>query len=182
MPRAADYLCPLMFSALPEVVDAWRMVAGGRVFQGSMPLSAMPRLAESLADTQGECKYEVEFGKDEFGIAFVAIRASAELPLTCQRTLERFALPVQVDQVMGLIRDEREEASLPPGYEPVLVPEDGRMNAAELVEDEMILAVPVVPVKPGTEAVEAHWPAVEAEPEEERPNPFAALSALKKQQ
>ena len=171
-----------MFSALPEVVDAWRMVAGGRVFQGSMPLSAMPRLADSLVDTQGECRYEVEFGKDEFGVAFLAIRAEAGLPLICQRTLERFELPVQVDQRMGLIRDEREESSLPPGYEPVLVPEDGRLHAVELVEDELILAIPVVPVKPGTEAVEGHWPAVEAEPEEERPNPFAALSALKKQQ
>ena len=87
-----------MFSALPEVVDAWRMVAGGRVFRGVAPLSAMPRLAESLADTQGECTYEVEFGKDDFGIAFMAIRAQAGLPLTCQRTLERFELPVQVEQ------------------------------------------------------------------------------------
>ena len=171
-----------MFSALPEVVDAWRMVAGGRVFKGTVPLSAMKRLADSLADTQGECTYEVEFGKDDFGIAFMAIRAEAGLPLICQRTLERFALPVQVEQRMGLIRDEREESSLPEGYEPVLVPEDGHMRASELVEDELILAVPVVPVKPGTEAVEAHWPAPDAEPEEERPNPFAALSALKKSQ
>jgi uncharacterized protein len=168
-----------MFTALPEVVDAWRMVAGGRVFSGSLPLASLPRLVTSLADEQGQCSYEVEFGRDEFGISFVEIRAQAALPLTCQRTLERFELPVQVDQRMGLIRDEREEASLPPGYEPVLVGEDGRLNAIELIEDELILAVPVVPVKPGTEAVEALWPAAPEETEEERPNPFAALSALK---
>ena len=33
------------------------------------------------------------------------------------------------------------------------------LRPAELVEDELILAVPVVPVMPGTEAMERDWPA-----------------------
>ena len=68
----------------------------------------------------------------------------------------------------------------PPGYEPVLLDLDARIKAADLIEDELILALPVVPVKPGTEAVEAQWSSAEAEDEEDvRPNPFAALSSLK---
>ena len=50
------------------------------------------------------------------------------------------------------------------------------------LEDELILAVPVVPVKPGSEAVERDWPATQAEQDEftqSSANPFAALSALK---
>jgi uncharacterized protein len=169
-----------MSVALPESVDAWRMVATGRIFEGSLPLAALPRLTPSLADAEGHCVYRVEFGRDEFGVAFCDIRAEAALPLICQRTLDRFELPVLVEQRIGLLRDERDEAGLPPGYEPVLPPEDGRMHPAELIEDELILAVPVVPVKPGSEAVEVHWAATEEEEaEEERPNPFAALSALK---
>jgi uncharacterized protein len=171
-----------MSVAMPESVDAWRMIASRRIFEGSLPLAAFPRLLPSLADERGDCAYRVEFGKDEFGVAFCDIRAEASLPLVCQRTLERFELPVLVEQRVGLVRDEREEAGLPPGYEPVQMPEDGRLAPAELIEDELILAVPVVPVKPGSEAVEAHWAGtdpVEEEAEEERPNPFAALSALK---
>lgn len=164
---------------MPEVVDAWRMVASGRLFSGALPLASMQRLAESLADTEGSCEYRVEFGRDEFGAAFVELVADVALPLTCQRTLERFALPVHVEQRLGLIRDEREEAGLPPGYEPLLLAEDARLNPAELIEDELILAIPVVPVKPGTEAVEIEWTEAEEEAEDERPNPFAALSALK---
>ena len=170
-----------MSVALPESVDAWRMVASGRIFQGRVPLARLLRLQPSLADDAGECIYRVEFGRDEFGVAFCDIQAEAALPLICQRTLDRFELPVQVSQRLGLLRDEREEAGLPPGYEPVLLPEDGRLDAAELIEDELILAIPVVPVKPGSEAVDAHWvdAGAEEEPEEARPNPFAALSALK---
>lgn len=169
-----------MSVALPESVDAWRMVAAGRIFEGGLPLAALPRLTPSLADAAGHCVYRVEFGRDELGVAFCDIQAEAVLPLVCQRTLDRFELPVRVEQRIGLVRDERDEAGLPPGYEPVQPPEDGRLNPIELIEDELILALPVVPVKPGSEAVEAHWAATEEkEAEEERPNPFAALSALK---
>lgn len=166
-------------SALPEVVDAWRMVNARRVFEGRLPLVALPRLSESLFDSDGAVDFRIEFGRDEFGVAFADLQVEAALPLTCQRTLERFELPIRVEQRMGLIRSERDEASLPPGYEPVLLPEDARLNPAELIEDELILAVPVVPVKPGTEAIETHWVEVEEEIEDERPNPFAALSALR---
>ena len=169
-----------MSVALPESVDAWRMVAARRIFEGSLPLASLPRLVPSLADESGECRYRVEFGRDEFGVAFCEIQAEAAVPLVCQRTLETFALPVRIEQRIGLVKDEREEAGLPPGYEPVQPPEDGRIHPAELIEDELILALPVVPVRPGSEAVEGHW-AGDAEPEaeDERPNPFAALSALK---
>lgn len=169
-----------MSVALPESVDAWRMVASRRIFEGSLPLAALPRLVASLADDAGECRFRIEFGRDEFGVAFCEIRAEGAMPLVCQRTLERFELPVQVEQRIGLVRDERDEAGLPPGYEPMQPPEDGRVNPVEMIEDELILALPVVPVKPGSEAVEGLWSGgAEQEPEDERPNPFAALSALK---
>jgi uncharacterized protein len=180
MTRRSQYLSPLMSNALPDVVDAWRMVNARRIFVGQLPLAAMTRLADSLSDTQGDCRYQVEFGRDEFGVAFIGIEAETALPLICQRTLERFEFPVQISQRIGLIRDEREEAGLPPGYEPVLLDLDARMKPADLIEDELILAVPVVPVKPGTEAIDAQWSSAEAEDEEDvRPNPFAALSSLK---
>ena len=64
---------------------------------------------------------------------------------------------------------------------PVRIPAERRLAAAttdaELVEDELILAVPVVPVAPGTEAVERDWTA--SEEEVQRASPFSALSALK---
>jgi uncharacterized protein len=87
-------------------------------------------------------------------------------------------MPVQIVQRLGLIRDEADEAALPPGYEPLLMPEDGMLRPSEMVEDELILAVPVVPVAPGSEAVERDWPVPAAE--SEQASPFAALAALKK--
>lgn len=155
------------------------MVAARRGLEGRLPLSALTRLRDSLADTEGDVRFALEFDSDSLRVPYVELRIDAELPLTCQRSLERFLLPVNIVQRLGLIRDEADEAALPPGYEPLLMPEDGQLRTVELIEDELILAVPVVPMMPGTDAVEGDWPAPDEE-QEPRANPFAALSALKK--
>ena len=163
---------------LPPVLDAWRMVSAKRRFEGRLPLSGMPRLGEGLVDAEGDCRYVMEFGRDAvLDLPFVELHIEAELPLQCQRTLERFLHPVSLFQRLGLLTDEAQESALPEDMEPFLLDVGGEMHPAELVEDELILAVPVVPTMPGTEAMERDWPAEEAE--QERANPFAALAALK---
>jgi len=171
-----------MSTDVPEILDAWRMVAARRGFTGRLPLSSMPRLRDALLDGKGEVAFALQFDRDALQVPYVELRIDAALPLQCQRTLQRFELPVAIVQRLGLIAaggDEAvEEAALPEGYEALQVPVDGMLRPAELVEDELILAVPVVPVKPGSEAVERDWP-VQAD-EELRANPFAALKDLKK--
>jgi len=154
------------------------MVAARRGVEGRLPLSSMARLRDSLAGTEGDVHFAVDFDHDALKVPYAELRIEAELPLLCQRSLQRFLLPVRIVQRLGLIRSEADEAALPDGYEPLLMPADGMLHVADLVEDELILAVPVIPVMPGSEAVERDWPA--SEEEVERANPFAALSALKK--
>ncbi|MCB1554295.1 MAG: DUF177 domain-containing protein [Xanthomonadales bacterium] len=169
-----------MSAGVPSTVDVWRAIGARRQFDGQAPLSAFKRLGESLADDEGRCSFSLQFDRDRFQTAVVRLDAEAALPLICQRTLKRFLLPVRVEQTLGLIRTEAEEASLPPGVEPLLVPADGEMALLDLVEDELILALPVVPVDPDGEVEWSGEDEVEeAEAEPQRENPFAALSALK---
>lgn len=164
------------------VVDAWRAVAGRRVFRGRTGLAAMSRLAPMLAEARGECEYGIEFVRDPLAGDCVDLRVDAELPLQCQRTLERFGFGVRIAQRLGLLRSEDEEAALPAGVEPVLVPADGKLNLLELIEDELILAVPAIPVKPGSEPVALQLPPAERGQvqTETAASPFAVLAALKK--
>lgn len=168
-----------MSAEMPEILDAWRMVAARREFDGRIALSALPRLRDALSGAEGDVAFALGFDRDALRIPYVELRIDADLPLQCQRSLQRFLFPVRIVQRLGLIRDEAEEAALPEGYEPLPLPEDGALRPLELVEDELILAIPVVPVMPGSESVERDWP-VSAE-EEVRANPFAGLAALKKQ-
>ena len=153
------------------------MVSARRVLEGELPLASLSRLRDLLADAEGVVRYRVEFGRDVLQVPFAKVWIEAGLPLTCQRSLQAFVQPVVVEQSLGLIRDESDEAALPPGYEPLLVPEDGRIVPVELVEDELILAVPAVPVEPGSAAIDAEWRA--GEEELAAANPFSALAALK---
>lgn len=164
---------------VPEVLDAARMVAARRQFEGVLPLSAMHRLRGSLVDAEGDCRFSLSFDRDPvLNTPYVELMVEAALPLECQRTLRRFLFPVKTVQRLGLIRDVDEESALPPEYEPLLVPADGLLHPADLVEDELVLAVPVVALSPDSDAVEREWTA----PQQETAavSPFAALAALKK--
>jgi uncharacterized protein len=178
--RRGTYHRAPMNASLPESVDAWRMVTARRLFHGSLPLAAMARLRDSLAATTGMVTFDLEFGRDDLGVAHLHVLADAALPLTCQRTLETFNLPVHIDTRLGLITQEAEEAALPTGYEPLLT-SDGMLRLADVIEDELILALPVIPVKPGAPPLVHGWTDTDSEeaPDAARPNPFAALQKIK---
>jgi uncharacterized protein len=173
-----------MSVTLPESVDAWRMVSARRSFEGTLPIASMARLREALASSDGIVEYAMDFGRDELGISYIDVRAHASLNVVCQRSLEPFALPVSVSTRLGLIRHERDEAGLPPECEPLLVAEDGRMHLADVVEDELLLALPLVPVNPESrlpDEVTSHESEAESSDEGRSENPFAVLRELKKQ-
>ncbi len=173
-----------MSAALPEVLDAWRAVASRRRFEGVVPLSALPRLAAGLADVAGEVRYVLDFYRDASGTGCVEVEVEAALPLVCQRSLDRFLLPVTVRQRLGLLAREQDESGLPAGFEPLLVP-SGELRPLDVVEDELILCLPVVPLDPaGAEGPKGVWSSDSAArdqgPAEDRRSPFAALAKLKR--
>lgn len=163
---------------VPEQVDAWRMVEARRGFSGQAPLAALTRLRDSLEDAEGEVRFALDFGTDALQVAYVDLDIETALPLQCQRSLRRFLQPVRIRQRLGLIRRESDEAALPAECEPLLVPADGLLRPLDLVEDELILALPVVPVAPDSEAVELDF-APDAEETAGR-GAFAALAGWKK--
>ena len=182
-PARQTYHSAIMSVTLPESVDAWRMVSARRSFEGTLAIASLRRLCEALASADGEVSFELDFGRDNLGTSYVDVRASAPLTLTCQRTLEPFVLPMAVQTRLGLIREEHDEAGLPPECEPLLVAENGRLSPADVIEDELLLALPLVPVNPDSglpDEVTGHEPAEDTVGAGRSENPFAVLRELKK--
>lgn len=157
------------------------MVEERRIFEGVLPVAGFRRLRGVLAGDTGDVEYRLEFVQNDLGGAALLLDVTAALTLTCQRTLDPFVLPVDLHAQLGLIAHEREEAALAPGFEPLLVAADGRIEPAAVIEDELVLAVPLVPVAPNST-----WPeqgrgtGPDAGPDiAEKPNPFAVLRELK---
>ena len=179
-----------MSAGLPETLDAWRALAAQRSFEGTVPLASMPRLRDALEQPEleesgGECRYALEFDRGVLDVPYVEVRAQAELPLICQRSLQRFLLPVRIVQRLALVTRDEQEAELPEEYEMLKPDADGTIRPLELIEDELILAIPVVPVDPCSDPVDLDWPHAPTERdagemEQASPrNPFAALAKLK---
>jgi len=162
----------------PGLLDLWRLVERRRGFSGRWPLARMSRLKTSLHSDVGEVVYEIDFGTDDLGVRFTDIGISAQLTLLCQRSLEPFLFSVQRQTRLGLIADETEEAALPAGYEPLLVPAEP-MDLLDLVEDELILALPIVPLGPD-EPLDASFGPMDVVPDQAgSAGPFAALAELR---
>jgi uncharacterized protein len=162
----------------PEVVDLWRMVERRRGFSGTWPLSRCARLRPSLESDEGEVRFEIDFAADELGVRYADIRIDAKLILQCQRTLEAFEFQVERQTRLGLIEKEEDEPALPAGYEPYIVPPEP-IHLVDLVEDELILALPVVALGPDEPVNASFGPPGGNEEEFEQASPFAVLAGLK---
>ena len=164
-----------MIESIATPVDFWRLAASRRRFEGVLALRQLRRLQSVLVDAEGECGFSLQFDcESALQLATVDVTVSAQLPLRCQRSLARFLFPVSVRQTLGLIRNDSEEARLAAGHEPLLVPPDGCLSLANVIEDELLLAVPIVPIAPGSALCQ---PNVDEDVPHTRP--FAVLANLK---
>ena len=169
-----------MQTHLLDPFDPWKLAAAGGHLQGAVRLEHMPRLNSLLAATAGRVAVTLEADIDAQHIAFLTGHLEAAVMVVCQRCLAPMLLPLNVPFRLGLVRSEAQAARLPEEYEPLLVPEDGLTTFA-WVEDELILALPLVPLHSDLHQCEAQgftWP--KPAPLVEQSRPFASLSVLLK--
>ena len=148
-------------------------------FEGTLVPGDLPRLRESLANGQGELRYKVSASRDPQRRGVVSCTIEGFVFLACQASLDTFRHPVSIDDRLVLVDDE---SRVPPMVEESDTEDylvvDEPLDVLELVEDAVILALPMVPRKAGLD-----WKDAETkELPEEDASPFAKLSSLKKTQ
>jgi len=145
-----------------------------------IPLAEFPRLAPALARREGHATGSVGFAR-EAGIAVADVEVKAHLALACQRCFGALAWPVRTAGRVALVAGGAEAERVPAELETVLAP-DHRLSLRDLVEEELLLALPLVALHPEGECAQALGaPAPEQPaPAEERHRPFAGLSELMK--
>lgn len=158
-------------SAVIDGVDFAR--CRGRM-RGVVPIRRLERLADALAETIGEFTWEIAGWVEADGKAKLRLRVSGGLALTCQRCLEGLHWPCELETNFVLIpegaewpEDELEDDGVD------AIPASAAMALLPLVEDEVLLALPVVPRH---ESCRLPGPALD----KGVASPFAALARLKK--
>lgn len=148
-----------------------------------MPVKALPRLAGSLQDDQGTLDVALSVKPLAGPVAALAVegRVSGILPMACQRCLE--TVPVRLEQDFRLaVTVSGNEEAVPSDFEPwPLIA--GPVSLGQLIEDELLLALPLVPMHErqdecGELAAEL---AARGREGKDAPveNPFAVLAKLK---
>ena len=183
----------------PLRLDMAAFAAEGAALAGEWPGATLTRLAESQSppqdgaltpvswQVQGE-RHPLPAGEPEI---WLALQASAPVWLTCQRCLQPLALPLTLDRRLRFVHGESQAEAMDAELEDDVLALPRWLDLRELIEDELLLALPLVPrhdtcpqplpVALGQSELPGEDPAVDPRPDEgtKQPHPFAALRALK---
>ena len=160
-----------MVGQLAGLIDPIQLVERRGFFKDKLPLSGLERLKELLMDDVGDAVFELLFCK-QGKFAAISGFVNADLALKCQSCLEKIVLPVQSRINLAVVSSVDAANLLPESYEPLLLEGKG-IAITDIIEDELLLALPIVPKHNNCR------PRLSPARELADENPFAILSQLK---
>jgi uncharacterized protein len=155
-----------------------RLSTKPRAWEGTFRPDDLERLEDSVAEPGGELRYRVTAGLDAQRQKVVSCIIEGFVFLTCQTSLTTFRHEIAINDRLVLVDSEERLPAIgeESDAEDYLVA-DGPLDIRDLIEDAVLLALPMVPRKPGLEEAPAAGGEVEREP-----SPFAALARLKRKE
>ena len=167
---------------IPPHIDPRKLADRGATLEGEWPITQFPRLCEQLVSDVGTVRARFEFGRDEQKLIVMRGTLEVEVQMVCQRCLEPASLPVRSEFVYAVLREGASQDSVSKSYDALEVGEEP-LDLIELVEDELLLALPIVPAHEPDACQHPAGFAAAPEPsvnEVSRSNPFDVLAQLKR--
>jgi uncharacterized protein len=128
------------------LIDGFEFAAAGGSVRGAWPVSVFPRLRDVLHDDSGSVEFALQGGRDFHGRSLLELHAKARLQLICQRCLGAVACTLEPRSTLLLAATQSEIDAEPITPEmPERVVAHREMAVRDLVEDELLLALPVAP-------------------------------------
>lgn len=173
----------------PRRLDVEAFARAGGTLSGDFSLADFSRLRGTLiegSDLAGRAVWRADGARRRDGAGRerveLHLHAEAEVPLQCQRCLAPLRQALVIDRPFAFARDEAEAAQLDEDSDEDMLVLTRSFDVLELLEDELILGLPLVPRHercPEPLAAAAPTSAEEgAEPARE--NPFRVLEALRR--
>lgn len=127
-----------------EIVDAMLLAARGSALARQFLLAAMPRLAEMVCEEGSSAQLEAHFHLVEARAA-VAGKATAKLRFACQRCLSPVDIVVDDEFHVVLVNTEAEMDQLTDSQD-VIIADPSHLDLVWLAEEQLLLAMPLVPM------------------------------------
>lgn len=172
-------------SFAPRRTDVAALASRGEVLQGRTPLKDMPRLCDAGDDRDGAVEWSVSASQlsRPGGEAVIGmdLDAATVVQRACQRCLEPLRVALHVSRRLHFVRGEEEAARLDAESDDDFLALQPALDLVELIEDELLLALPIVPRHDHCIDLGGLGAAGELSDDapSAAPNPFAALAGLK---
>ena len=170
----------MLTEPLPTTLAVRKAAAREVTVSGVLTLSKLARLEGVLASDKGRVEAVCAFGRDEESRYVVTVSVDAEVEVRCQRCLESMPIAVQSENRLAIVGDDELAKQLPSQLEPWVVDEE-QGNLWALVEDELILSIPIISFHDSEECnqlLDVYRQPPE-EPEASADSPFRVLEQLK---
>ena len=156
----------------PGLIDGLQFARGAETLKGTLDPSRLPRLAEMRCAITG-LSYELRGRTDAEGRGWLQVLANGTLTLECQRCLGPLTFPLALRSELLLAESERDIETADDDID--RVPAGKAMDVCQLIEDEVLLALPMAPRH-------EHCGGKRDGAEAGRSSPFAELAKFKRMQ
>ena len=128
------------------VIDGLDFARTGSKMQGAWPVAEFSRLRDALRTEEGTLQYVLLGVPQERGYPALRLKIGGTLQLVCQRCLGALEFPLHVDVSLQLAATQAEVDAEPLEAEgPERIVASREMPVRDLVEDEVLLAIPLAP-------------------------------------
>lgn len=137
----------MLTGPLPELIDHRKLANQAGVLEGSIAVERFLRFKEMLAEETGEVQLNLSFDRGDLKCTLVAGRVSANVHLVCQSCMAPYVQTLNCDISASVVVDESKHVVYEQETE-VIVHLEKLIPTVDLVEDELILMLPMIPRHP----------------------------------
>ena len=131
-------------TAWSQPLEVDRLADSGADVEFAVPLGELSGLRSLRAGAGGAVRGRAHFAREE-GMPVADLAFKGTVTLQCQRCLQLMERPLEAVSRIALIGSEMQAARVPLEREPVLAP-GGRISIGELLTEELLLLLPIVPL------------------------------------
>ncbi|MDG0968826.1 MAG: YceD family protein [Porticoccaceae bacterium] len=129
--------------ALPTYIDPRKLALQGYLLEGDVASESLSRLTSAVESISKPLRAVVQFELDESRAKVAHGSVDVTVEVICQRCLDIVSVDVHAEFAVQVIWSEEHENRVAKNYEPWLVV-DKMANLSELLEDEILLELPLV--------------------------------------